>query len=255
MWRLPEVFRLFSGSVRGPAATLQCSDSDTSLADWKPCFVQGVGRGFPHPGNLQQGLIPVPHGLVVLGFTLHVYFPAGQAGGQPDVLPPLADGQGQLFVRDYDFHGPVDLIDDHPDDFRRRQGVANKLGLIRVPGDDVDLFPPQFLDHILHPVAFHAHAGSHRVDVPVFGDNGNFGPAPRFPDHIHDPDDLLGDLRDLHLKQGRQKLGMGAGKNDLRPLADFFYLQNIGPETVSLLIGFRGDLFGNGQERPRCVPD
>ena len=82
-------------------------------------------------------------------------------------MPPFAYGYGQKFVGDDDLHGTVFFIDDHPGNLSRRKGIADKFGGIHVPGDDVDFLTPEFLDNVLDPAAFHAHACADRIDIRI----------------------------------------------------------------------------------------
>src|ERR1700716_2878600 len=66
-----------------------------------------------------------------LGFrcrvTADVDPPAGQAGGKPGVLSFLADGEGQLVVRDDDARGLGPLVDDpYGNNLRRRQSIPDE---------------------------------------------------------------------------------------------------------------------------------
>ncbi len=58
-----------------------------------------------------------------------------------------------------------------------------------MPGNDVDFFTAQFLNDILHPAAFHAHTGAHRIDIGVIGGHRKLGAAAGFPGGSHDIDD------------------------------------------------------------------
>src|SRR5208337_3790928 len=101
--------------------------------------MQQIGGNLPHPGNPQQGEIAFLQRPGVLGLALDVDLPAHQSGSQSYILTPLANGQGQLVVRDDDLHGLGDLVQDDATHLSRGQGIGGELGRIRMPGNDVDL--------------------------------------------------------------------------------------------------------------------
>ncbi len=80
---------------------------------------------------------------------MNIDAPAGELGREADVLPLLADGQGQLLVRDDQLHGVVLGVDQHPGDLRRGDGVADEAGGVFIVRNDVDLLAAQLLDHRL----------------------------------------------------------------------------------------------------------
>ena len=69
-----------------------------------------------------------------------------------------------------------------------------------MPGNDVDFFTAQFLNHILHSASFHAHTGAHRVDVGIIGGNRKFGAAAGFPGSSHDIDNPFAYFRNFCLE-------------------------------------------------------
>ncbi len=131
-------------------------------------------------------------------------------------MAAFADGDRKKFIRNDDLHGAVGLVDDHARDLCRGQSIAHISGRVNVPRNDVDLFSPQFLDHILHPATLHPDAGTHRIDVGIAGGDGYLGPHTGFAGRPHDFDDTFADLRHFHFKQVDQKIDMGARQDNLR---------------------------------------
>ena len=114
-----------------------------------------------------RGILEV--GLTALGFFLlgeNIDIPAGQLRGEAHVLPAPADRQRQLVVGVGHHHfDPLAVLVDHDlGDFGRRQRVDDKGRDVGRPGNDVDLFALQFIDHGLHARAAHADAGADRID-------------------------------------------------------------------------------------------
>ena len=93
--------------------------------------------------------------------------PARKLGCQPHILSLFSDCNGKEFIRDNDLHRVVDFIDYHSGYFSRSQCIANEFSRVYVPGNDVYFFTPQFLHHVLDPTAFHAHAGTDRINIGV----------------------------------------------------------------------------------------
>ncbi len=110
------------------------------------------------------------------------------------------------------------LVNIHPGDLGRSQGIAHIFGLILRPRDDVNPFPSKFLNDALDSRALHAHASPHGVHITVRAIDRDLRSLPRLPRRTDDLDHSFRDLGDLHLKQLDQKPWMGSGKEDLRSL-------------------------------------
>ena len=123
---------------------------------------------------------------VIIAFALDIKPPSGQLGGQTNILPALANGDGEGIVRNYDFHGPVVFINDHPRNLRRRQRIADIFGRVDMIGNNVDFLAFELLDHILDPASPHSHAGTHRINIRIIGRDSEFGAYTRFTDSPHD---------------------------------------------------------------------
>ncbi len=218
------------------------------LGGIKPFFIEGVGQTDPDAGKRHERIVTALHRLVIGALALHVEMPARQLAGQSDVLPLLADGDGQKLVGDDDLHRPVVLVDDDPRDLGRSQGVADELGGVHVPGDDVDLLAAQFLDDALDPAALHPHAGAHRVDIGVVGGDGDLGPHARLPGGPHDGHDTLADFRDLGAEKGDDKIRVRPRQHDLRPPRILQHVQDEGPDAVAAAVALLGDLLAHRQD-------
>ena len=164
-------------------------------------FIECICHAYADSRQGQQRIIAFLHGFTVSGFTFYIQMPAGQFGCQSYVLSALANGNREKIVRYDHFHGPVIFIDDDPGYFSGRQCIADKFCGIDMPGDDVDFFSAQLLDDILHPAAFHADAGTNRIDVRIVGCHGKFCPDARFPCSTFDLNNAFTDFRDFGLEQ------------------------------------------------------
>ena len=100
--------------------------------------------------------------LAVPGFGENVYFPTQEFGGQFDVLPLAADGQGELIVGADHFQGLFLIVHGDPGDHGRGQGVLRIHGDVRGPDNDVDALALELLDHVLDAGTADAHAGADR---------------------------------------------------------------------------------------------
>src|SRR5579875_1294969 len=184
-----------------------------------------------------------------LGFAAHVKFPSGQAMGQTHVLAAFADRKRELIVGDDHLHGMLILVDDYLGHLGRGQRAAHQLGLIFGPGDDVDFFTAQFLDHRLHARSLHADTGADRIDVGIVGINRHFGAAAGFARALANFNDALVDFGDLLLEQFAQKIVGGARQYDRKALVREVHFGNQGADTVALAIALVGDLLLFRQDR------
>ena len=198
---------------------------------------------------MKKGIIPPFHGLGVYGLALYIKVPAGQLGGKPHILPPPADGKGVGLVRHDDLHGRIVLVDDHTGYLCRGKRVADELGRVRVPGNDIDLFPFELLDHVLNPVAPDPHAGAHRVDIHVVGNHSDLGPPAGLPGNGLDGNDAFADFRHFRLEEIDHKIRMGPGQDNLGAGGLLKHFHHIGPHPVPPAVAFAGNLFPGGKNR------
>src|SRR5438552_8948434 len=187
--------------------------------------------------------------LALLLLALDIDAPAHELGREADVLPLLADGEGELLVLDHDLHDLLLFVDDRdPADLGRRQRLLHEDDRVVVPLDDVDLLAAQLADDRLHAGALHAHAGAHGVHVLLAGDDGHLGPLPRLPDAAPDLDGGVVDLRHLHLEELDEEGGIGAAHHHLRALRRLQDLDDGHPHAVAGLVGLGAALLLAGQE-------
>src|SRR4029077_8910192 len=100
--------------------------------------------------------------------ALEVDPPAGQLGGEPDVLALLADGERQLLVLDDDFHHALAVVDNRDAlHLGRAQPVGHEGDRILRPFDDVDLLAAELADDRLHAGALPGDAGADLIAVAV----------------------------------------------------------------------------------------
>ena len=103
----------------------------------------------------------------VAGFGEDVDLPAQKFGGQLDVLPFAANGQGELIVGTDHFQCFLFIVHGDAGDDGWRQCVLSVHGDVRTPDNDVDAFSLEFLHHILNTGATDTDAGADRINVTV----------------------------------------------------------------------------------------
>ena len=112
-----------------------------------------------------------------------------------------------------------------------------------MPGNNIDFFTFEFLNHTLNPVPLNADTCADRINVRIAGTNCYFTAASGFsgcPDNV---DNAFVDFRDFCFKQADQKSGMCSRKDNLWSPAFFKYLNDIGSDSVAPSVIFTGNLF------------
>ena len=112
---------------------------------------------------------------------------------------------------------PVVFIEEHPFDFGRVQGVADKFFRRLFVLNDVDVFAAQLVDDRLNPGPAWSHASPDWVNVFVAGEDGHLGPVTGFthdPLNFHDP---LLNFRHFLFKEPLEQVRTGPGNEDQRP--------------------------------------
>ena len=110
---------------------------------------------------------------LVIDIALDVYFPTGESGGEPGVLPFSAYCEGELPVR-HDRHCRFVVViqfDFHY--LRRAQGVGDENGDFLVPLHDINLLAVQFVDNVLNADAAQPDARAYRVHAVLPGAHCN----------------------------------------------------------------------------------
>src|SRR5262249_58520470 len=128
--------------------------------------------------------------------------PAGEPGGEPDVLSLAADGQRELVVRDdhaRDLLLPVEL---QAGELRRAQRVGDQVLVGLAPADDVDLLAVELVRDGLDAGAADADAGADAVHALVVAVHGDLGAVARLARDAADLDHALRDLGHLQLRPG-----------------------------------------------------
>ena len=223
--------------------------------------VGGAGdRGVRAAAAVGQHRQAVPVGLILalvldllvvlgeLGLRLDVDPPAGEAGGEAGVLAVTADRQRELVVGDD--HGRLALVvvDDHLADPRRRERLGDEAGGLVVVGNDVDLLAAELgYDHP-HPGAAGADAGADRVDAVGVGDHRDLRAVAGLAGDADDLDQLVGDLRDLHLEQALDQLGAAAGDDDRGPFGRVGDVGDHGLDPHPVVVALVVDLLGLRQQ-------
>ena len=93
-----------------------------------------------------------------------VELPAGELGGEADVLAEAADRDREVLLVDDDVHAVLLLVDHDRRDLGRRQRVDDELRRVFRVQDDVDALAGELVGHRGHARAAHADAGALRVE-------------------------------------------------------------------------------------------
>src|SRR4029079_13463326 len=126
-------------------------------------------------------------------------------------------------------------------DLGGRERATDVLGLIRDPGDDVDLFAPQLLNHRMDARPSHAHAGTDRIDVVIVRVHRDLrAPAGLARRALH-LDDALVDLRHFLLEELDQKSRVRARQHDLRTLAGELDVEDERTDAIALAVALARD--------------
>ena len=213
---------------------------------------QHVGLLPRNPGDRRQRFHRLGH-LLLEPFGHHhlrldVHLPAGQLGGQPRVLAPLADGQRKLVLADRDFDPLAGFIHLEGLELGRGQRVGDEVLDVRVPADDVHLLVVQFPHDVLDPLAAQAHAGAHRVHLLVAGPDRQLGPETRLPGDALDFNRAVVDFRHLELEQLDDKVRVGAGQDDFRAVRAFLDRLDVAADPLAHLVFLGRHALAVGQQ-------
>src|SRR5262249_34974983 len=121
----------------------------------------------------------------------------GQLGGEPRVLPLLADRERELALRGDHRRRPVALLDVDAHHLGRAQGVGDEHRRVAVPRHDVDLLTVELVDDVVDAAAAYADAGADRVDPLLARVDGNFRARAGLAGDRLDLDDAVVDLGHL----------------------------------------------------------
>ncbi len=159
--------------------------------------------------------------------------------GQTDVLPLLADREGQLFVFDDHFHHLLGIVHDRdPLHLRGTDRIGDEDDRIFGPLDDVDFLTAQFADDRLDAGALHAHAGADRVHVTLPRIDRDFGAITRLTYGAADHDGAVVDFRHFLLEQFDQQRRIRSRQDDLRTLGTAVDPTNDGPHPIADVVVF-----------------
>ena len=207
--------------------------------------VQGVDE------HLRIGAEFLAAALRFLGLGEDIDVPAGQLGGQADVLAAPSDGKTELVVRDHHLDAVGFLVQDHLGHLGGGERVDDEGGGVGRPLDDVDLLALELPNHGLDAGAAHTDAGADRVDAGIVGDDRDLGARARVPGHRHDLDDVVVNFRHFLGKQLGHELGMGARQEDLRAAWLLAHVHDVGAHPVAGGIVLARDALVAAQERFR----
>src|SRR5262245_9877374 len=164
----------------------------------------------PHPGGFLLGL-PMR---LLLGHEIDL--PAGQLGGEPDVLPAAADRDREVLLVDDDVHRVLLLVDDDRRDVGRRERADHELGRVVGPEHDVHALAGELLRDRLHDRTAQADAGPDRVDALVVRVDRDLRSHSWVAGRRPDLENALLDLGDLEPEEFDDELGRGAREHELR---------------------------------------
>ena len=153
--------------------------------------------------------------------TFNVDFPAREFGGKSRVLTFFADCKAELIVGDDHATIFVFVADGNADNLRRAERVGNKNAGLRAPFDDVKFLVAKFVHDGLNSHAALTDARTDRVNVGVFGNDGDFRARTRFTSHAANFDDAFLNFGHFNFNQPTQKRGMCSRQINLRTFAAF----------------------------------
>src|SRR5215217_7253106 len=175
--------------------------------------------------------------------------PAGQAGGEPSVLPLAADRQRELVVGHDDGRLLVLVVDEHLAYARRAERLRDEAGGLVVVRDDVDLLAAQLGDDHAHAGAARTDAGADRIDAVGVRDDRDLGAVAGLTGDVGDLHQAVGDLGHLELEQALDQLGVAAGDDDARPARGGGDLLDDGLDPLRVVVALAVHLLGLGQQR------
>ena len=127
--------------------------------------------------------------------------------------------------------------------------MADEIGWILRPFDDIYLFSSKFVHNGPNPRSLRPNAGPLGVDVLVTGGHCDLGTVPRLSGNLANLDDLISDLRNLELEQFADEVGVRARANDLRPPGGTPYFHDVSLDPAAVVVALAWNLFGLRQQR------
>ena len=194
------------------------------------------------PGMRLERLIEPLGALAEFGRRQDVDVPAGEPGGQADVLTALADGQGKLIFIDDDGCPAEFKAKRHFRHFGGLEGVADEHLAGFVPADDVDFFTAEFIDDVLDSASANADAGADGIHLGVDRADGDLGAVARLARQGLDFDRSLADFGNFALEEPADEFRMAAAQNDLDGAGRIANFQNQGLNALADLVDFAGNL-------------
>ena len=179
-----------------------------------------------------------------------------QARGEASILAFLADGEGELEVRNDGRRGAVvHGVDDDAGDAGRRQRVGDEARRIVGVVDDVDLLPAQLGHDGAHARTHRANACALGVDALAGGGHGDLRAMSGFAGDGLDLNEALLNLGDLTLEEAGDEVGVGARQGDTRATLGALNAHDIGADAVTVAVGLTGNLLTVGQDGFKVVGD
>src|SRR6185437_7861132 len=171
----------------------------------------------------------------LLLFALDINLPAEQLGGEADVLPLLADGEGELAVVHHDLEmAGFGAEHAHAGNLGRTEVVGGKLNRVLAELDDVNFFAAQLADDALHPHALHADAGTDAIHVLVAGNHRDLGALAGLAGDALDDHGAVINFWHFGLEEFLHQRRIGAGDGHLRPLGRAFDAANHHADALAI---------------------
>ena len=183
-----------------------------------------------------------------LAEALDIQLPAGELGGEADVLALASDGEGELAIGDDGAGSLVDLVEVHLEDLGRAEGVGDEVLGFVFPLDDVYVLALKLVDDVLNAETTEADAGADGVDPLLARGNGHLAAGAGFAGNGLDFDDAVEDFGDFALEETADEVAVSAGEDDLWTaggLRDLHFIELHG-EVGAIALG--GDLLFPGHE-------
>ena len=119
-------------------------------------------------------------------------------------------------------------------DLRGLQRVGDQHLHVVAPADDVNSLARQLINDVLDPISADTNARPHTIDARISTADRDFAAIARFSGDGPHLDHLLGDLRDLLLKQPLDQLRASTAEDDLDPAA---LLADVKERRADTLVG------------------
>src|SRR5258707_393093 len=168
---------------------------------------------FAAPAAVGWCRLPPLFKLLFVHFSLNgfgdVDAPACEFGREPGVLSVLADGKGELSLRNGHHRGMIRFAQFDAQRLHRAERICYKVSRIGAPLDNIYLFFVEFMHAVIDTRTTHPDARADRIQAFLACDNRNLGAAAGFARDSLDFDGTFVDFGYFGLKQAAHEVTMG----------------------------------------------